>query len=210
VGVVDDVPYDAEGDLSRKLYIPHAQFAADRIWTLIQTVKVRPGSTAAEPEIRRVLSGIDPELVLYHPRTMDDVIGGARAQDRFATTLMGAFALLALVLALVGSYGVLAGSVAARTREFGIRIALGADRSAVRLIVLRHATALVAPGVLLGLAGAWLASRWVGTLLFNVKPTDPAVYAAAVALFFGLGVVAGWIPARRATRVDPVQTLSAQ
>jgi putative ABC transport system permease protein len=210
VGIVDDVPYDAEGDVSRKLYIPHGQFADNRNWALIQTVKARGDPSALEADIHRVLAGMDGQLVLYHPRSFAGVVATARAQDRFATALMVAFALLALMLALVGTYGVLASSVAGRTREFGIRMALGADEGAVRGLVLRYATALVAPGVALGLVGAWVGARWLRALLFQVRASDPLVYASVVLIFVAVGLAAGWAPARRATRVDPARTLSVE
>ncbi|MCG6954830.1 MAG: ADOP family duplicated permease [Gemmatimonadetes bacterium] len=210
VGVVDDVPYDAQGDVSRKVYILHAQFADNRNWTLIQTVKVRGDLAAAQSDIRHVLAGLDGQLVLYHPESFADVVAAARAQDRFATALMVAFALLALMLALVGTYGVLANSVAGRTREFGIRMALGADGRSVRGLVLRYATALVVPGMALGLVGAWIGARWLRTLLFQVRSSDPVVYVSVLLVFGAVGVVAGWAPARRATRVDPARTLSVE
>lgn len=209
-GVVDDVPYNAEGDVSRKLYIPHAQFADNRNWPLVQTVRVQGDLAAARDDVRRVLAGLDGQLVLYRPRSLETEVAEARAQNRFATALMGAFAILALILSVVGTYGILAGSVAGRTKEFGIRIALGADRSAVRRLVLRYAAALVAPGVLLGLGGAWLGSRWLQALLFHVEPQDPPVYLGTLLLFVAVGFAAGWVPARRATRVDPARTLSIE
>jgi putative ABC transport system permease protein len=138
------------------------------------------------------------------------VISTARAQDRFATVLMSAFALLTLVLSLVGTYGVLAGSVSARTREIGIRMALGADAHTVRRMVMRYAAALTVPGVLLGLLGAWIGSRWLETLLFGVEAADPLTYVMTVAVFVAVGLFSGWLPATRATRVDTVQTLSAE
>ncbi len=210
VGVVDDVPYSAEGDIARKVYIPHAQFADNRNWALTQTVRVRGDLVAAREHVRSELAKIDPQLVLYRPQPLADVVGSARAQNRFATVLMGAFALLALALALVGTYGVLAGAVAGRQREFGIRMALGADRRSVRSMVLRYAARLVVPGVALGLFGAWLAARWIGALLFRVDARDPLVYVGAVVVFALVGLAAGWAPARRATRVDPARSLSAE
>lgn len=210
VGIVEDVPHDAEGSVAPKTYIPHAQFADNRNWALTQTVKVRGDLTAAREDIRAVLAAMDPQLVLHRPRPLTDVVASARAQNRFATVLMGAFALLALALAVVGTYGVLAGAVAGRRREFGIRMALGADRRSVRSMVLGYAARLVLPGVALGLMGAWMAARWVQALLFQVEPRDPVVYGSAVALFLLVGLVAGWAPARRATRVDPARTLSSE
>jgi len=210
VGVVEDVPWSAQGDVSRKVYIPHAQFADNRNWALTQTVRVRGDLVAAREHIRATLRTLDAQLVLHRPRPLTDVIGAARAQNRFATVLMAAFALLALVLALVGTYGVLAGAVASRKREFGIRMALGADGRSVRAMVLRYAARLVVPGVALGLVGALAAARWIRALLFRVDARDPLVYVAAVAVFVVVGVLAGWAPATRATRVDPARTLSVE
>jgi len=210
VGVVADVAYDAEGDVARTTYVPHAQFSADRNWTLTQAVEVHGDPLAARADIRGILARMDPQLVLYHVRPFGDVVAAARAQDRFATALMGAFAALALLLSLVGTYGVLAWTVARRAREFGIRMALGADRPAVRRLVMRHAVGLVLPGVAIGLLGAWVASRWLSALLFQVKPGDPWEYAAAGALLVVAGSVAGWVPARRATAVDPASALASE
>ncbi|MHB1192732.1 MAG: ABC transporter permease [Longimicrobiales bacterium] len=209
-GVVEDVPYDAEGGIAPKTYVPHAQFADDRNWALTQTVKARGDLAAVRERIRATLAGIDGQLVLHRPKPLEEVVASARAQSRFATVLMAAFALLALALSMVGTYGVLAGAVAGRTREFGIRMALGADRASVRAMILRYAAALILPGVVLGLVGAWIGGRWVQALLFEVYPRDPLVYLAAVAVFVAVGVLAGWAPARRATRVDPARTLSSE
>ncbi len=110
----------------------------------------------------------------------------------------------------MGTYGVLAGTVAGRTREFGIRMALGADRRSVRAMVLRYSAGLVLPGVALGLAGAWIGARWLGSLLFRVEPRDPVILALSVVVFLGVGLLAGWLPARRATRVDPARTLTVE
>jgi ABC-type antimicrobial peptide transport system permease subunit len=123
---------------------------------------------------------------------------------------MAAFAMLALTLSLVGTYGVLAGTVATRTREIGIRMALGADAESVRSMVLRYAAGLTVPGIVLGLVGAWIASRWLQALLFEVQPADPIVFGGAVVVFLLIGGVAGWVPARRATRVDTVHVLTSE
>jgi len=122
---------------------------------------------------------------------------------------VGAFAVLALLLSLVGTYGVLAGSVALRTREIGIRVALGADAGRVRRMALRYGAALTIPGVVLGLFGAWVGSRWIESLLFEIEATDPSTYLGAVAIFVAVGLFSAWLPAARATRIDTVQTLTA-
>ncbi len=210
VGVVEDIPYDARGSISRKVYVPHAQYADDRNWALIQTVRGRGHPGALAERIRAELAEIDARLVLYRPRPLESVVETARAQDRFATVLMGVFAMLALVLSLVGTYGTLASTVAGRTREIGIRMALGADRHSVRGMVLGHATRLLVPGIALGLLGAWAGSRWIESLLFRAEPVDPIAYGLAVLIFVGGGILAGWIPARRATRVDAVRMLTTE
>jgi putative ABC transport system permease protein len=210
MGIVEDAPVDARGRLVRTAYVPHAQFADDRNWALIQVVKAHGDLAALREEIRGQLAGMDAALVLYRPKLLDDVVAGARAQDRFATVLMGAFALLALTLSLVGTYGVLAGSVASRRREIGIRMALGADGARVRGMVLRYAAALTVPGILIGLVGALLSTRLLDRILFGVASADAAPYALAAAIFLVVGIASGWLPARRATRIDSVRVLGAE
>lgn len=209
MGVVESVSHSARGAVSPKSYIPHAS-ADSRNWALIQTVRARADLNDVREQIRAELASIDPQLVMYRTQTFEEVLGTVRAQDRFATVLMGAFAVLALILSLVGTYGVLAGSVASRTREIGIRMALGADAGSVRKMVLRYAAALTIPGVALGLFGAWVGGRWIEALLFEIEAADPATYLGAVAIFLAMGLFSGWLPAERATRVDTVRTLTAQ
>ncbi len=209
MGVVENIPHGPRGAVSPKSYIPHAS-ADSRNWALIQTVRARGDLSDVREQIRTELASIDPQLVMYRTQTLDDVLDAVRAQDRFGTVLMGAFAVLALILSLVGTYGVLSGSVEGRRREIGIRMALGADAASVRMMVLRYAAALTIPGVVLGLVGAWIGSRWIEALLFEVDTGDPATYLGAVAIFLAVGLFSGWLPAERATRVDTVQTLTAE
>lgn len=210
VGVVEDVPFNTRGETSRKIYLPHAQYNDDRNWALIQTVRAREGRGELRSEIESVVAELDGQLVVHRAAAFESLVDAARAQDRFAASLMGAFALLALVLALLGTYGVLAGSVNARTREIGIRMALGADRGSIRQMVFRSATLITGAGVALGLLGARWSSGWLESLLFGVDPNSPWVYATSAALFIAVGSVAGWLPAVRATRVDSVKVLSAE
>ncbi|HEX9887381.1 MAG TPA: ADOP family duplicated permease [Longimicrobiales bacterium] len=210
VGVVEDVPVDARGRATRHTYVPHAQYADDRNWALIQTVRAQGDLGALRERIGGELRGLDPDLVLYRPRPFTEVVGRSRAQDRFATVLMGSFAVLALLLSLVGTYGVVAGSVASRRREIGIRMALGADAGRVRAMVLRHAAAVTLPGVVLGLALAAAGARLLDSLLFGVESWDPVAYGVAVLVFLAVGLVSGWLPARRATRVDAAAALSSE
>ena len=208
-GIVEDIPHSARGDVYPKAYVPHLQ-ETSRNWALIQTVRTSGDPGALIDEARAVLRAADPQLVLYRPSPFSSVLDVVRAQDRFATSLMGAFAILALVLSLVGTYGVLAGTVAARTREIGIRMALGADTVSVRQMVLTYAARLIIPGVALGLGATWIASSAMQALLFGVEAGDPMTYAGAVVVFLSVGGLAAWVPSRRATRVDTVQALTAE
>jgi len=210
MGIVEDIPHDARGETFRKSYVPHVQYSDDRNWALIQTVEARGDLLALREAIRGELRGLDPQLVLYRPRSFERVLSTVRAQDRFATTLMGALAALALALSLVGTYGVLAGSVAGRTREIGIRMALGADSQRVRRMVLRYAARLTIPGIFLGLMGAWVGSRWIEALLFGIEAVDPVAYGVAGLIFLGVGLFSAWLPAVKATRVDTVRALTAE
>ena len=128
----------------------------------------------------------------------------ATAPQRFIASLLGLFAAIALSLATVGIYGVISLSVAARTREIGIRIALGADQGRVQRLVVGEGIAMVSVGAVIGLVGALLSTRVLQALLFDLRPSDPLTYATALALLGGAAVLASWIPARRASRVDPV------
>ncbi|MFV2007213.1 MAG: ABC transporter permease [Longimicrobiales bacterium] len=210
MGVVENIPFDARGEVSNKVYVPHAQYSDNRNWAMIQTVRARGDLTEVLEQIRGELRSLDSDLVLYRPKTFEAVLATVRAQDRFATVLMGSFAALSLLLSVVGIYGVLSGTVASRTREIGIRMALGADAREVRGMVMRHAAGVTIPGVLLGLVGAWFGSRWISALLFDVAAVDLVAYGGAVVIFVAVGMFSGWLPAVRATRVDTVEALTAE
>jgi len=139
--------------------------------------------------------------------TMQTLIDASTAEPRFQTRLLGGFSLLALLLAAVGTYGVLAYSVSQRTHEIGIRMALGAERRDVLRLVLRRTLALAGIGVGIGSVGALMVTRVLQKFLFEVKPNDPATFIAVAALLAGVALAAGWVPAWRATRVDPVEAL---
>jgi ABC-type antimicrobial peptide transport system permease subunit len=158
-------------------------------------------------DIRRELHALDPALVLHQPRMLADVIGRGVAQERFALLVVAAYAALALALAAVGLYGVLSYSVSRRRREMGIRLALGAQTGAVRALVVREGGLLAIAGVAVGLAGALAATRALGTLLFGVTARDPLTFALAAATLIAMALIASWIPARAATRIDPVHAL---
>ena len=138
------------------------------------------------------------------------LVAASEAERRFALTLFEAFGLAALVLAAIGIYGVLSGSVTERTREIGVRAALGASRRTIVSLVLRQALALTAIGIAIGVAGGLVASRALATLLFGVSRADPATYAVVVSLLAAVSTIACWVPAWRAARIDPAVVLKAE
>lgn len=209
LGVVGDVALTPRGRPQPYVYHLHTQFAANRNWALTQVVALDGQMPDVVPGARRELAVLDPALVLHQPRWLEDVIGGGIAQERFALLLIAAFALLALLLATVGIYGVLSYAVSRRSREMGIRMALGAQAGAVRSLIMRDGARLAAAGVVLGLAGAYMATRALGWLLFAVSATEPLIFAAAAIVLAAVAMAASWIPARAATRVDPLQAVRA-
>jgi predicted permease len=206
IGVVGDVALGPRAALRPYVYHSHSQFAADRNWALTQVVAVDGDRPSLLGEARRELSRIDPALVLHEPRKLEDVIGGGVAQERFALLLVATFALLALILAAVGIYGVLTYSVSQRTRETGIRMALGAPARTVRSMIVRDGARLAAIGIGVGIATALGVTRSLRSLLFGVSPTEPLVFVAAAGVLGCVALVASWIPARSATKADPLQT----
>jgi ABC-type antimicrobial peptide transport system permease subunit len=207
IGVAGDVALGARTPPPPYVYHSHSQFAADRNWALTEVVKFDGGGRSLVVEARGALSRIDPALVLYEPHVLDDVIGGGIAQERFALQLIAAFALLALVLAAVGIYGALSYGVSRRRREMGIRMALGAPAAAVRSMVVRDGGRLALAGIACGTAAAIAATRFLQSLLFGVSATEPAVFAVAAAVLAAVALAASWIPARKATRIDPLEAV---
>ncbi len=209
VGVVEDVKNAGlDKPTGTELYIPMHQainiFGLQAGYAVVRT-KGDP-ARIAEPA-RNVIREIDPSLPVSAIRTMDDVLSTAQARPRFLTLLLTLFAGVALVLAAVGIYGVISYSVAQRTSEFGIRIAMGASPRDVLGMVLGQGLILGAIGVLLGAAGALALTRFIRGLLFGVSSFDPLTFIAMAAVLTAVTLVACWIPARRATRVDPMVAL---
>ena len=156
---------------------------------------------------RLALTQLEPEVAISHLETMDEVVNGSVAEQRFQFNLLLAFAAVALLLAALGLYGVLSYSVAERTREMGLRIALGASREALYLLVFRQAAAPVIAGVVGGLAGAWLSGRLITSLLFQVNPYDLPSAVMVIAVLAVTVVAACYLPAKRAAHVEPMQAL---
>lgn len=169
------------------------------------------GDTAATvATLRRELAGLDRNVPLYSVTTMQDHIRASTGTQRFRAVLLGAFAAVALLLASIGIYGVMAYSVAQRARELGIRMALGADRAKLMSMVLRRGLVLAGLGIVLGAIGALAAGSLVRNLLFGVTATDPATFAAVALFLLAVAAIACYLPARRATRVDPTVAMRAE
>ena len=159
------------------------------------------------PAVRREIRALAPDLVIRNVETMDTTLRDSLASHRWSLILIAAFAGVALIMSSLGVFGVLSYLVAQRTRELGIRVALGAAPSQLRRMVVGQGLRLAAIGVVLGLVGAYALNGTIRTMLFGVRGTDPLTYAAVTAVLVAVGVVASWIPARRSTRVDPVKAL---
>jgi putative ABC transport system permease protein len=203
VGVVGDVALDVHGAPTMVVYHAHRQVAGLRNWALTQAVATDRPLDDLLISVRDVVRRLDPELVVHRPAPMADVVGRGASQERFTLVLLGAFALVSLVLAVVGLYGVLTYTVSQRTTEIGIRMALGATSAQVRGLVLRQAAVVVGIGVAVGLGGALLLGRWLAALVFEVAPSDPRILAVTAVLLMAVALVASWLPARRAARIEP-------
>jgi predicted permease len=207
VGVVSDVRYGAvEKSVSPDVYLPLLQSPRTMGFLF---VKSRAALDSLVPAIRQELRALDADLPIVDIKTMDDRFGDAIWRTRMSAWLLGAFSALALVLAAVGIYGVMSQTVEQRTREIGVRMALGASRKDImRLIVGRTLTIAVA-GVVFGIALTIPSMRGLTALLYQVSPADPAVLAGLASVLLAAAILAGYMPARRATRVDPLTTLRA-
>jgi ABC-type antimicrobial peptide transport system permease subunit len=171
--------------------------------------------TASDPKpfvdsIRRVVLAIDAEQPIYDTSTMADVVSRSVFLPRISTVLLTAFAASALLLALLGIYGVVSYSVAQRTKEIGIRLALGAQTQELTRMFVSHGARLAALGVVCGLAAAALLMRLLSTLLFEVRPVDPVTYTVAAGTLVGAALLASYLPALRAAGIDPVQALRSE
>ena len=205
IGVVKDAKYFG----IREATEPMAYVASWRDGAGTRNLLVR---TTADPSnvvasIRREAASLDPAIPILQTLTMSDQFDNNIAQERMLTTLCGFFGVLAVLLAAIGLYGVMAHAVARRVREIGIRMALGARAGEVRWLILRETVLLVGIGALIGLPAAFASTRLVATFLFGLTPQDPATIAASVAALLAITALAGYIPARRATKVDPMVAL---
>ena len=207
IGVVADVALDARGDVVPYVYHAHRQFAGNRNWALTQVVRTIASPEAVQGEARRVLATLDPQLVLYKPALLGDVIGRSEAQRVFTLQVLGAFAGVALALAALGLFGVLSYGVRLRSREFGIRMALGADRRRIRRMVLREGLTVTTIGTVIGLVGAVALSRLLTSMVFGISALDPRVMFGAAVFMTLVAAIAAYLPAYRATAAEPRSVL---
>jgi predicted permease len=205
VGVVGGVKqYALDTDSRVTVYMPHGQSPSGTMYVVART-SGDPGALAQA--LTREARAIEPNVPVYDVKTLEERLSDSLARRRFAMTALGLFALVAMLLAAVGIYGVMSYSVAQRTREIGVRVALGASRRAVLGLVLRRGMLLAALGIGAGLAGALPLARVLGSLLFGVSAADPVTYAAISLLLALAALLACYVPARRATKVDPMVAL---
>ncbi|HEX4163842.1 MAG TPA: ABC transporter permease [Bryobacteraceae bacterium] len=209
-GVVGDVKQmSLEINEPDAVYLTAAQsWFADEVMSLV--VRTRDDAASHVSAIKKAIWSVDKDQPIVQVAMMDQLLATSVAQRRFALSLFEAFALVALVLAATGIYGVLSGSVTERMREIGVRAALGASRGNILALVVRQGLTLTGMGVVLGLVGAAIATEALVTLLFGVSRLDPVTYAGVIALLAAVGLIACWLPAWRAARVDPAITLRAE
>jgi putative ABC transport system permease protein len=207
VGIVGHVKNNALDQLGREqIYVPIAQTPFP-IRNMYLTVRASGDPAAMSSAIQRTVRTLDPSLPVYEVKTMDAWLDAIVSPRRFNVMLLLAFGALALTLAAIGTYGVIAYSVSQRTQEIGIRMALGASRQDVLRMVVGGGLRLAIAGVLIGVVLSLAAGRFISTLLFGVRATDPLTFSAVAAALLATAVFAAWIPARRATRVDPMIAL---
>jgi putative ABC transport system permease protein len=207
IGVVSDVRYGSvERSVAPDVYLPLLQ--STRTMGFI-FVKSQAALDSLVPSIRQEIRAMDADLPLVDVKTMDDRFGDAIWRTRASAWLLGAFSALALVLAAVGIYGVMSQSVEQRTREIGVRMALGASRQDILQLIVGRTLGISITGVVLGIALTIPSMRGLTALLYQVSPGDPAVLITLASLLLAVAVFAGYVPARRATRVDPLTTLRA-
>jgi predicted permease len=207
IGVVGNVLHEGlDGTAKAEMYLPVDQaMNIESAPTIVVRTSLEPGPAAAE--LRAAVSTIDGAIAVDRIETMQQLVSGSVAQPRFRTTILAAFSLLALLMASIGIYGVMNCLVIQRTREFGIRLSLGATPTDVLRLVLGRAATLIGAGTGLGLVGSVLLVRLITNLLFGTAPLDPLTFAAVPVLLAAVALMASYIPARRATRIDPIVAL---
>jgi putative ABC transport system permease protein len=208
VGVVGIVPYLALGrEPSPSVYYVHAHLVNNVMAVLVLTQN-DPLSVVAP--VRRIMHDLDPALPVADVRSMESILGATHDRERFGASLLGGFSLSALLLAAIGIYGVLAYSVSERTREIGVRLAIGARPGGIVNMVLASGARLVLIGLAIGMTGAFAVSKYLSGMLYQTAARDPISFTLAPLLPSTVALLAAWLPARRAARIDPTQALRAE
>jgi predicted permease len=209
VGIVGDTKDGGlNADALPTVFIPSGMMQNWPFYSFVIRTEVDPRTLAAP--VRQAIRALDASIPIRDMQTMDEILASAVGPARWSMTLLGLFAGMALALAAIGIFGVLSFTVAQRTRELGIRMALGAAPRAVRLMVLAQGMALAGVGVVLGLGGAFALTRLMSTMLFGVRPTDPVTYGGVALVLIAVAALASYLPARRATQVSPLVALRSE
>jgi putative ABC transport system permease protein len=208
VGVIKDIKSDGlDQSAAPHIYQPIYQFRGSRALSLSVTVRTSLSATSLEPLIRREIQAVDPDLPVFNVRTMNEVIDSSLASRRFSAELVGVFAVVALLLASVGIYGLLAYMVGQRAHEIGVRMALGAMPSTIGKMIVSRGLGLSGIGVVIGLIFSGIMAPLISSLLYGVRPLDPEVFLAVPLILMVVALLASYIPARRAARVNPIVAL---
>ncbi|HEX6896341.1 MAG TPA: ABC transporter permease [Bryobacteraceae bacterium] len=208
VGVIKDIKSDGLDQFGAPhVYSPIYQFRGTRVLSLNVTVRTSLSATSLEPQIRREIQAVDPDLPIFNVRTMNEVIDGSLASRRFSAELVGVFAVVALLLASVGIYGLLAYMVGQRSHEIGVRMALGARPSTIGKMIVSRGAGLAGTGVAVGLLFSGIMAPLISSLLYGVRSLDPEVFLAVPLILMVVALLASYIPARRAARVNPIVAL---
>ena len=206
VGMVSDVKYsklDSEPD--SEVYFPYRQSFFNGAADIV--VRVSPDPSAMAPVVRKLISDMDRSQVAFDIQTLESSLARTIAPRRFNLFLLGTFAGSALLLALIGIYGAMSYAVTQRTHEIGVRMALGARQGEIVRMVVRQGMIVALTGVVTGIAAAFALTRLMASLLYDVKPTDPVTFAAVVIALTATSLLASWVPAIKAARVDPLRAL---
>jgi putative ABC transport system permease protein len=204
VGVIKDVKHELTIQVQPEFYLPHAQDVW-RSMVVVARTTVDPASLAGS--FRENVWAIDKDQPVADVRTMTEVRSISVGLQQFNSMMIGIFAMVALLLASIGIYGVMAFAVTQRTREIGIRMALGARRTDVLRLVVMHGMKLALVGLVIGLVASWALTRFISGLLYGVEPTDPLTFSAVSGCLLAAALLACYLPARRATKVDPLEAL---
>lgn len=208
IGIVEDVKNaGVDRPTNAEMYIPYTQDDGSGRFAMYVVIRGKSDPRPLVGEVRREVRNLDPMIPLSQVRLMEDVLGATQSRSRFLTLVLSLFSGVSLVIAAVGIYGVISYSVSRRTKEFGLRIALGAQPLDILKLVMKQGTAMAVAGAAVGLGVALAVTRTMTTLLFGVKATDPATFASVTVLLVVVALLASYVPARRATKTDPIRTL---